>query len=302
MKKSCGHLLKSKAVKFRFIFEHIGKFKVEKMCQTLEVTRSGYHNYVKRRITQRKVENAILLKMIKDIWENSYRLYGSPRIHAELRFQGIKYNRKRIERLMRKNGIAAKTKRKYKVTTDSYHKKVIAENLLGQKFSVAEPNRVWASDITYIGTKEGWLYLAVIMDLYSRMIVGWAMSERINKELVLRALNQAIIRRNPAEGLIFHSDRGSQYCSDEVVSTLSAKDIAQSMSGKDNCYDNAVVESFFHTLKTELVNFQCYKTRSEARFNIFEYIEVFYNKIRRHSSINYLSPVYFENKINSLVA
>jgi len=272
------------------------------MCQTLGVSRGGYHSYLKLRSGQRALENKILIELIRTVWENSKRLYGSPRVHAELKAMGLRINRKRVERLMRENGLMAKTKRKFKVTTKSKHNYPVCKNLISQNFSTARPNSLWASDITYVRTQEGWLYLAVVMDLYSRMVVGWAMSNHIKESLVLSAINQAFINRDPTESLIFHSDRGSQYCSKAVIQTFFNRNIKQSMSGKGNCYDNAVVESFFHSLKTELIQFKNYQSRAEARSDIFEYIEIFYNRVRRHSTLGYLSPLDYENKSIKFVA
>jgi transposase InsO family protein len=289
-------------MKFRFIAEHTGEFRIGKMCQILEVSRGGYHNYIKQRLTQRKLANIALLALIKKIWENSKRTYGTPRIHADLRAMGLKINRKRVERIMRANRIAAKTKRKFKVTTDSSHNLPVLENLVKQNFNPKALNKLWASDITYIWTKEGWLYLAIVMDLFSRKVIGWSMSNRIKGELVEKAVRRALSNRNPDKDLIFHSDQGSQYCSYKVRKLLSDNDIIQSMSRKGNCYDNAVVESFFHTLKTELIKFKKYENRAEARSDIFEYIEMFYNRVRRHSTLGYLSPLDYENKSVKLAA
>jgi transposase InsO family protein len=244
----------------------------------------------------------IIEKEIREIYRKSHGRYGSPRIHAEIRTSGKRINRKRVARLMRINRIRAVTKRKYKATTNSAHNKSVADNLLNQNFKATGPNKIWVSDITYIWTKEGWLYLVVIMDIYSRRIVGWSMSENISTNLVITAIVYAIINRNPEEGLIFHSDRGSQYASDGVKSLLRQNKINQSMSRKGNCYDNAVAESFFHSLKTELVYQTNFMTRVEAKNYIFEYIEIFYNRQRRHSALNYLSPVEFENRNIKLAA
>ena len=289
-------------MKYKFIYENRGNFRLGKMCQTLEVSRSGYHNYLKRRFSQSQLENMQILEEIRRIYDRHKGRYGSPRITQELRAKGLLYNKKRIARLMRINSIKAKTRKKFKVTTDSNHGLTVAKNLLGGNFNVTEKDKVWVSDITYIGTMEGWLYLAVIMDLSSRRVVGWSMSERIDQELVISALQKALINRKPAKGLIFHSDRGKQYASEKVKQLLEGNGILQSMSRKGNPYDNAVAESFFHTLKTELVNFEKYETRSEARRSIFEYLEIYYNKQRRHSAIKYYSPVEFENRKINLVA
>lgn len=272
------------------------------MCKVLGVTRSGHHGYVKNRYSKRKLENRMILELINQIWENSRYTYGYRRVHAELRSQGVYCNRKRVLKLMNKNNIAAKRKKKFKRTTNSNHSNYISPNLLNQNFRANSPNEVWVSDITYISTYEGWLYLAVVLDLYSRKVVGWSMSNRMTSQLVIDALEYAIIDRQPFAGLIFHSDRGSQYASMEFRKSLSNHKMIQSMSGKGNCYDNAVAESFFHTLKTELVYWESYKTRNEAKSSIFKFIEGFYNRRRRHSYLNYLSPYNFEISYFKLVA
>ena len=289
-------------MKYRFIFESRGKYRIEKMCKMLEVSRSGYHKYVKRKMSSRRRENMMLLERIKTIHEKRRGCYGSRRIQAELRALGITCNRKRISRIMRENGIQAKQRQRYKVTTKSNHSKPVAANLVNRNFEAEAANKIWVSDITYIWTKEGWLYLSVILDLYSRMIVGWSLSQWLTSAIVVQALHQAFIYRKVEEGLIFHSDRGSQYASKRVIEILKGYKCQQSMSGKGNCYDNAVVESFFHTLKTELVYLNNFTTRDEARSSIFNYIEIFYNRQRRHSALNYYSPVDFENNQIKLVA
>ena len=281
-------------MKFKFIENNREGFRIGKMCKTLGVTRSGYHRYLKNRYSKRKLENKVILELIEQIWENSHHLYGYRRIHAELRSQGLYCNRKRILRLMHQNNIAAKTKKKFKKTTNSNHSNYISPNLLEQNFRVTSPNEAWVADITYISTYEGWLYLAVVLDLYSRKVVGWSMGNRMTSRLVIDALEHAIVDRKPVDGLIFHSDRGSQYVSIDFRKSLKKHSIIQSMSGKGNCYDNAVAESFFHTLKTELVYWERYKTRSDAKSDIFKYIEGFYNRRRRHSYLNYFSPSNFE--------
>ena len=281
-------------MKFKFIENNRKDFKIGKMCKVLGVTRSGYHSYLKNRYSKRKMENRILLELIEQIWKNSHKLYGYRRVHAELRSQGLYCNRKRILRLMHQNNIAAKTKKKFKKTTNSNHSNYISPNLLEQNFRVNLPNKIWVADITYISTYEGWLYLSVVLDLYSRKVVGWSMSNRMTSQLVIDSLEHAIADRKPEVELIFHSDRGSQYASIDFRRLLKKYEIIQSMSGKGNCYDNAVAESFFHTLKTELVYWIKYKTRKEARSSIFAYIEGFYNRRRRHSYLNYFSPSNFE--------
>ena len=281
-------------MKYNFIMENRKEYRLGKMCKMLEVSRSGYHNYVRGKMSQRKLENQMLLERIRRIHHFSRGLYGSPKIYQELRKLGLKYNRKRIVRIMRINGIRAKTKRKYKRTTDSNHSYPVAENILGQDFNSTVLNKVWISDITYIWTKEGWLYLCCILDLCSRMIVGWHIDITLSSSLVITALSQAITNRGENPGIIFHSDRGSQYASEEVRKYLQGHKMIQSMSRKGNCYDNAVMESFFHTLKTELVSFENFQTRDGAKMKVFDYIEIFYNRQRSHSSIDYLTPEEFE--------
>lgn len=244
----------------------------------------------------------MLIEEIKKIHEKSRRTYGSPRITVELNDNGIKCGKKKIARIMRKNGVRAKIKRKYKATTNSKHNYPVAENLLNQDFTANGINEVWASDITYIWTYEGWLYLAVIMDIYSRKIVGWAMSERQTKELVEQAFRQAVLRRSPRPGLIHHSDRGSQYASYSYQDLLKEHGAIPSMSRKGNCYDNAIAETFFHTLKTDLIYWEMYRTRNQAKKSIFEYIEVWYNRQRRHSSLGNKSPWAFEQLSQKQIA
>jgi transposase InsO family protein len=217
-------------------------------------------------------------------------------IHKQLSKEGIKCSKKQVERLMVEQGLKARQKRKFKNTTDSNHDLPIKKNILNRQFKVSQPNKAWVSDITYIYTKEGWLYLAVIIDLYGRKVVGWSMDERITKELVLEALEMAINRREPARSLIFHSDRGSQYASHEFQRTLWEHGFISSMSRKGNCWDNAVSESFFSTLKTELIYQNQYESRGEAKRDIFQYIEIFYNRFRLHSALGYKSPEEYENE------
>jgi transposase InsO family protein len=235
-----------------------------------------------------------LLEIIKDIHEENRKVYGRPKIHDELTRQGITCSKNRLGRLMSENGIRARQKRKYKVTTDSGHALPVAENLVKREFAVEKPNKVWVSDITYVQTAEGWLYLCIILDLYSRMVIGWSMGSRITTDLVNESLSMACLQRNPGEGLIFHSDRGVQYAAEVFRASLDKHHMVQSMSRKGNCWDNACAESFFATLKNEEIYFRSYKTRDEARMSIFEYIAVFYNRKRRHSFLDYLSPEEFE--------
>ena len=270
------------------------------MCTVLAVSTSGYYVWLRRCESVRTAINRILLTRIKVIHGQSRQTYGSPRITAALRAEGLVCNEKRIVRLMRKHDIKAKTRRKFRVTTNSRHRYPVALNVLNRQFTVTAANHVWVSDITYLWTHEGWLYLAGCLDLYSRQIVGWALSKRIDSELVLTALRQALGRRQPPLGLLHHSDQGSQYAADDYRKLLSDYGMTASMSRKGDCYDNAVMESFFATLKRELVVFENFLTRKEAKAKIFEYIEVFYNRQRRHSTLGYLSPVEFEevNKVS----
>jgi len=282
-------------VKYQFIEEHRHEYPVTVMCQVLEVARNGYYKWRKQPLSARKVADLVLLMHIRDIFEQSKETYGSYRIHAELAEQGIRCGRKRVARLMRTYNLKPKTVRSFKVvTTDSNHKLPVAPNRLKQQFSADRPDQLWLTDITYVPTAEGWLYLAVVLDVYSRRIVGWAMSDSLHRQLVIDALQMAITVRQPPPGLLHHSDRGSQYASDEYQALLTRAGMVTSMSRKGNCYDNAPVESFFGTFKTELVFHQQYATRAEARLDIFEYIEVFYNRFRRHSALGYKSPVKYE--------
>jgi len=270
------------------------------MCQVLEVSRSAYYAFRQRPKSQRGQENERLLEQIQDIYRESRCLYGSPRITAELKDRGIVCNHKRISRLMHVNHIQAKTQKKFRVKT-SKHDYPLFPNILKQEFQASEPNRIWTSDITYIRTDQGWLYLAAILDLFSRMVVGWAMDAHMDHSLVLHAIWQALGRRNLLEGCIFHSDRGSQFACEEVSSFLKERRFIQSMCGKGNCYDNAVTETFFGTLKSELIQFNHYRTRTEARQSIFEYIEIYYNRTRRHSTLGYMSPLHYEkSKISTI--
>jgi len=279
--------------KYRF------RFPVEKMCQMLSISRSGYYAWAKRPESQRKIRNLELLEKIRKIHKVSRETYGSPRITHALKNEGIPCGKNRVAKLMSENRITARTKRKFKATTNSKHNYPVADNILNQDFSAAKPNQIWVADITYIPTDEGWLYLAAIVDLYQRKVVGWAMDSTMTKQLCIDALKQAIGRQKPPKGLIHHSDRGVQYASKEYRKALKNNGFTASMSRKGNCYDNACMESFFGTLKMELIYFTRFKTRAEARLAIFEYIEVFYNRIRLHSKLGYKSPVDFEksNKV-----
>jgi len=277
-----------------FIDEYRSMFRVEKMCSVLSVSRSGYYSWRNRPESKRAIENKMLLVHLKKVYETNRQVYGSPRITHALRSEGLTCSENRIARLMRLNGIKAKNKRSFKVTTDSKHKLPVAENLVRQNFTAEKPNKLWTSDITYIWTREGWLYLAVVLDVFSRAIVGWATSAHATRQLITNAIGQAIIQRKVDAGLIFHSDRGSQFASQDVKELLKQKQITQSMSAKGNCFDNAITESFFSRLKNEHVFFEKYQTRKEAHSSIFNYIEIFYNRKRKHSAINYMAPFEFE--------
>jgi len=281
-------------MKFQFIRDHREHFPVRLMCRVLGASPSGFYDWLRRPESPRAGEDRALVEKIQAVHGDSRRTYGSPRVHASLKAAGYRIGRNRVARLMRENGIRAKTKRKFRVTTDSRHDHPVAPNLLDRQFTVEAPNMAWLADISYVWTREGWLYLAVVLDLFSRQVVGWAMDERMPQELTLAALDMALKRRRPLPGLMHHSDRGSQYAAGAYQKRLVEHGIVCSMSRKGNCWDNAPMESFFHTLKTELVHHRDYLTRDEARRDIFEYIEVFYNRQRRHSTLGYLSPAQFE--------
>ncbi len=272
------------------------EFPVSLMCRSLGVSTSGFYAWASRSESNRSKENKMLVTQIQSVHTVSRRTYGSPRVHAELQEQGFGVGRNRVARLMRENGIRARGKRRYKNTTDSDHDRRIAPNVLNRKFQVNAPDKAWAGDITYLWTAEGWVYLAVILDLFSRKVVGWALDDHMRTDLVLSALDQALSKRCPTDGLLHHSDRGSQYASKDYQETLKGHAIECSMSRKGNCWDNAVVESFFGTLKVELGANDYWNSRAEARSDVFEYIEVFYNRQRRHSYLGYLSPERFESE------
>jgi putative transposase len=273
---------------------HEERFPVRVMCRALAVSPAGYYAWAARPESRRTAANRRLVTMIRVIHAESRRTYGSPRVHATLQGQGQRVGEHRVARLMRAQAIRAKTVKKWRATTDATHSHPTAPNTLNRQFAVAEPNRVWAGDITYIWTAEGWLYLAVVLDLYSRMAIAWAMGSRLTETLATEALTMALGRRQPSAGLLHHSDRGSQYAALLYRELLASHGITVSMSRRANCWDNAVVESFFHTLKTELVAHRRYTTRAEATQEIFEWLEVFYNRTRRHSTLGYRSPAEFE--------
>lgn len=273
---------------------HTGRVPVRLMCRILALSPSGYYAWVARPESRRAAENRRLVAEIRVIHAESRGTYGSPRVHATLQAQGQRVGPHRVARLMRADRIRAKTVKKWRGTTDSAHPYPVVPNTLNRQFAVAKPNRVWAGDITYVWTAEGWLYLAVVLDLYSRRVIAWGMGSRLTQELAAAALTMAVAHRRPAHGVVHHTDRGSQYAATRYRELLAGHGLTASMSRRGNCWDNAVVESFFHTLKTEHVHHQRYRTREEARQDIFEWIEVFYNRVRRHSTLGYRSPAEFE--------
>jgi putative transposase len=271
------------------------------LCQVLRVSHSGYYDWQQRQTqpSRRALENARLVRVIAQIHQASRKTYGSPRIQQALLQSGCSHGRNRIARLMRQHNLYGRARRCYRVqTTDSHHDQPVAPNRLAQCPAPQAPNQIWVADITYIPTHEGWLYLAGILDLFSRKIVGWAMDQCLDTQLVLASWNMAVAQRRPGSQLLFHSDRGCQYASTQFRSALQRHNALPSMSRKGNCYDNAAMESFWSTLKHELIHRSNFQTRAQARSAIFEFIEVFYNRSRLHSSLNYLSPVDFENQNN----
>lgn len=273
------------------------EFPVERMAKVLGVSRSGYYRFLKAKPSLRDQENKQLLNKIRLIHQTSFETYGSPRIHAELKDAGEVCSRKRVARLMRRHGIAAKMAKRFKKTTQQSEKpSFVAPDLIQQDFKAHSPNEAWVSDITYVLTQEGWIYCAMILDLFSRRIVGLAIEALMTAELVLAALRQALTHRSPPAGVVHHSDRGSQYTSRALKLLADLYGVQLSMGKVANAYDNAVAESFFHTLKTELIYFQSYKNLEEAKINIFQYVYGFYNQRRRHSTLGYLSPTQFEKE------
>jgi putative transposase len=283
-------------VKFAFIAAEKATLPVAALCRVLDVSRSGFYASQKRGRSARAVRDETLAVAVAAAHKVGRGAYGSPRVHKELKADGVAVGRKRIARIMGELGLEGRRRRRFKATTDSRHNLPVAENVLDRQFNVDAPNVAWVTDITYVWTTEGWLYLAAVLDLFSRRVVGFAMSERIDRALVLEALRAAVGRRGPNPGLLHHSDRGSQYASGDYQDALDDLGVVCSMSRKANCWDNAVAESFFATLKTELVYTRRFATRAEAREAIFDFIEVFYNRRRRHSTLGYVSPVEFEMK------
>jgi putative transposase len=281
-------------MRYDFVEAHRGRWPVRLMCRVLRVSPGGYYDWRGGPQSARAEQREALVAAIKAVHVEVKARYGSPRMHAELVARGRPCGVKTVARLMRQHGIAAKTRRKFRCTTDSNHDRPVAENVLDRRFEPEGPDRAWTADITYIATSEGWLYLAAVEDLYSRKIVGWSMSERIDSRLVVDALEMALAGRRPGEGLVAHSDRGSQYASEHYQRVLAGHGIVCSMSRRANCWDNAPMESFFASLKKELTRGEVFATREQARASIFEYIEVFFNRVRRHSSLGYKSPAEYE--------
>lgn len=277
-------------MKFAFIDAEKATFEVAYMCRELAVSRSGYYAWRSRETSARAQDEAALVVEIRAAHTSSRGTYGSPRVHAILRAQGRRTSRKRVARLMRMNRLVARGRRRFRQTTDSAHAFPIAPNLLNRAFMVDAPNQAWVTDITYVATGEGWLYVAAILDLFSRKVVGWAMSERIDRQLCLEALAEAVEERSPAPGLVHHSDRGSQYASADYRAALARHGMICSMSRKGDCWDNAVAESFWSTLKRELIDGSHYPTRALARGAVFEFVQVFYNRQRIHSTLGYQTP------------
>jgi len=284
-------------MRFRFIEENRDALPAERLCQIMNVSSRGFRAYRSRPISQSQRKDMVLLAHIREQHKLSLGSYGRPRMTEELKELGLEVGHRRVGRLMRQNGISVVRTRKHKVTTDSNHKFNIAPNLLNRDFFAEKPNQKWAGDISYIWTREGWLYLAVILDLHSRRVIGWAVSNRMKRDLAIRALDMAVALRKPPRGCIHHSDRGSQYCSHDYQKRLCQHGFKVSMSGKGNCYDNAVVETFFKTIKAELIWRQSWKTRRHAEMAIFGYINGFYNPRRKHSALGWKSPLAFERKV-----
>jgi putative transposase len=286
-------------VKFAFIDAEKAHYPVDVLCAVLMVSRSGYYAWKARPASARARTDAGLAREIAASHARSRRTYGSPRVFRDLRARGIRTSKKRVERIMRQEGIAARRKRRFRRTTDSNHASPIAPNHLARAFDVPLPNKAWVTDVTYVWTLEGWLYLAAILDLCSRRVVGWAVSATNDRRLTLLALERALAGRSPGAGLLHHSDRGSTYASADYRDALTRRGLVASMSRKGDCWDNAVAESFFATIKGELLDHESYATRAEARAAIGDYIDNFYNPQRRHSSIGYVSPVEFELRLQN---
>ncbi len=281
-------------MKFRFISEHVETFTVGRMCKLLNVSRSGFYAWKKRPESRRSRENRVLENRIRLSHANSHGIYGAPRIHQDLNDDGVRCEKNRVARIMRNAGIRSRTRKKFKATTNSRHNLPVAQNLLDRDFNAKAPDTAWVGDITYIWTDEGWLYLAVLLDLYNREVLDWSAASRMTRQLAIDALEMALGKRQPEQGLLHHTDRGSQYASADYQKILKERGMICGMSRKGNCHDNAVAESFFGRLKMEWVYHERYHSRSEAIQSLFYYIEVLYNRKRRHSSIYYAIPQEYE--------
>jgi putative transposase len=297
--RSYRHLLAHPGMRFPFIAEHSQQYPVTLLCQALDVSVSGYYAWRDRPVSQHCREDAQLAAEIQQIFLEHRQVYGSPRIHAVLKARGMPCSRKRVVRLMQQLGLSAQTKRSRKPTTKSDRRARFAPNRLNREFSAQEPNSKWVIDTKAVETAEGWLYLAVILDLFSRLVVGWAMAATEDEQLVELALRMAVVKRHPPAGLLYHSDRGSEFTSDRYLALLAELGIEVSMSRTANCYDNAAMESFFASLTKECTDRTRFKTRQQARSAIFEYLECFYNPVRLHSTLQYVSPVAFEHATTS---
>lgn len=274
--------------------EYHNEFKIKSMARVLEVSRSGYYGWLKQTHNKKDKERICLIAHIERVFKESKRSYGSPRIYQQLRSEGVSCGRHRIAHLMRTSGIVARKKRRYKKPVTQRHDRSFAVNVLNRQFHYDAPDRAWASDVSYFWTRSGWLHLAIVMDLFSRRIIGWSMGAYVDKDLTIKAFTMAMLNRSPKHRLIHHSDQGAEYTNNEYQSVLRNYRMISSMSRAGNCYDNAVVESFFKTIKVELARKQKFNTINEARAAIFEYIEIFYNHKRLHSTLGYLSPIEFE--------
>lgn len=284
-------------MKYQFMKDNSMTFPVKKMAKILNVSRSSYYDWLRREPTEKDVLNNLFILKIKKIFKDNDNRYGSPRIYKEMKKTGFFCSLNKTAKIMRRNGLIARPKRRFKVTTDSSHHYPISPNLLSRNFKVAFMNSVWVSDITYIRTDQGWLYLCIVLDLYSRRVVGYSMASHLRAELAIDALEMAVRYRKPGSGLIFHSDRGIQYASEDFRKKLSSYKMIQSMSRKGDCWDNACAESFFSTLKLEEVYRKKYRTKEEARESIFEYIAVYYNRRRSHSFLDFLSPEEYKGRV-----
>ncbi|TLP74168.1 IS3 family transposase [Maribacter sp. ACAM166] len=300
LKKANSHLLLGRQEKYRFIKHHKFKFPVGKMCKMFKLSKSSYYNWLGREPSKRWLENQTISSVIRVIFIDSFESYGAPRIKEELSKKGYRVSRPRVARIMRANNLFARRKRRFSITTDSRHNYPLARNILDRNFTVSRKNQVWVSDITYIETKQGWMYLTVIIDLFHRKVVGWSMGETLNtSDTIIPAWNMAVKSNNITKELIFHSDRGSQYAGHRFTNILKSYDgtVKQSMSRKGNCWDNAVAESFFKSLKVEWVYKHSYGLRSEAELSVFQWIETWYNRRRMHSTLGYKTIEEFENEM-----